>query len=63
MSLARKVGAGRLPDACRWAENIGQYSYSTIEEILTKRLDQLHPEEEPQDLPSHDNIRGKDYYQ
>ncbi|HFI4797882.1 IS21 family transposase [Elizabethkingia anophelis] len=63
LSLARKVGAGRLSDACRWAENIGQYSYSTIEEILTKCLDQLHPEEEPQDLPSHDNIRGKDYYQ
>jgi len=65
LSFARRVGPQRLTDACRWADKLGQYNYPVIEEILHKRLDQLPIEqEEPTPaIPSHDNIRGKDYYQ
>lgn len=63
LSFARRVGASRLADACRWADNLRQYNYPIIEEILKKRLDQLQPEEEPATIPSHQNIRGKEYYQ
>jgi transposase len=63
LNFARRVGNERLIDACRWAESFGQYSYRTIEEILYKRLDKLQPEVERLNIPFHDNIRGKEYYQ
>lgn len=63
LAFARKVGTDRLVAACRLADNIGKYSYLIIEEILNKKLDQLEPEIEIEELPTHENIRGKDYYQ
>lgn len=63
LNFARRVGADRLTDACRWADNLGQYNYPIIEEILKKRLDQLQAEDEQTEIPPHDNIRGKEYYQ
>jgi len=63
LNFARKVGNERLIDACRWADSFGQYSYRAIEEILYKHLDKLQPEVETPNIPLHDNIRGKEYYQ
>lgn len=63
LSFARRVGHERLANACRWAENLRQYNYPIIEEILTKQLDGLQPEAEQGVIPSHKNIRRKDYYQ
>jgi transposase len=63
LSFARRVGPGRLADACRWADSLGQYNYPVIEEILRKRLDQLQHDDEPVSIPAHKNIRGKEYYQ
>ncbi|WP_438268971.1 IS21 family transposase [Pedobacter polysacchareus] len=63
LSFARRVGPERLANACRWADNLGQYNYPVIEEILRKQLDQLQPEGEQVAIPSHKNIRGKEYYQ
>jgi len=64
LSFTRRVGPERLANACRWADNLGQYSYPIIEEILRKRLDQLTPEDElANSIPIHNNIRGKEYYQ
>lgn len=63
LNFARRVGPERLTDACRWADSLGQYNYPIIGEILKKRLDQLRPEEPPIEIPSHGNIRGKEYYQ
>ena len=64
LSFARRVGADRLIDACRWADSFGQYSYLAIDEILRKRLDKLQPNVETvRILPAHENIRGKEYYQ
>lgn len=63
LSFSRRVGTERLIDACRCAHALGQYGYRIIEEILNKRLDKLRLEEESVHIPSHKNIRGKDYYQ
>ena len=45
----------------------GLYNYPPIEEILKNRQDELPLEEneddnERSDMPSHENIRGKEYY-
>lgn len=63
LSFARRVGMERLTEACRWADNLGQYNYLVIEEILRKKLDLLQHNDESVQIPSHDNIRGKEYYQ
>ena len=63
LSFSRRVGAERLTNACRWAMNLSQYNYPVIEEILRKRLDQLQAEEELTEIPPHNNIRGREYYQ
>ena len=63
LSFARRVGEDRLIQACRWADNLGQYNYIIIEEILRKKLDQLQCDDESKQIPTHKNIRGKEYYQ
>lgn len=62
LSFARRVGPERLTEACRWADSLGQYNYLIIEEILRKKLDQLQHDDQTAQIPSHDNIRGKEYY-
>lgn len=62
LSFGRRVGEERLIEACRWADSLGQYNYLIIEEILRKKLDQLQHEADESQIPSHDNIRGKEYY-
>jgi transposase len=64
LSLARKVGAQRLINACRRANQYGIYNYPIIVQILDKKLDVFSPESEHINaMPYHDNIRGGDYYQ
>lgn len=66
LSFAKKVSAERLNRACRRAHSYQSYGYGVIKNILDKRLDELPLEEEQAkqlELPLHDNIRGKDYYQ
>lgn len=65
LSFVRRVGAKRLINACRWAESYGLYNYPAIERILSNRQDELPLENEAdinKDIPSHENIRGKEYY-
>lgn len=65
LSFARRVGHKRLINACRWADSYGLYNYPAIEKILSNRQDEIPLEEdsrERQDLPSHENIRGKEYF-
>jgi hypothetical protein len=64
MTLARKVGYERIASVCRFATSLDSYGYTVLENILNRRLDQLetHIEEEDDEIPEHDNIRGKDYY-
>jgi len=65
LNFSRKVGNERLILACRRGLNYGIYNYKTIQMILEKNMDQyeesLFADELP--MPSHDNIRGEDYYQ
>jgi len=63
MALARKVGNERIVSACRFATSLDAYGYRTLEDILNRRLDQLEVQgDDEDDIPEHDNIRGKEYY-
>jgi hypothetical protein len=62
LSLARKVGAGRLAAACRLAQSYGRYSFLEIQDILNTQSERIELPEETPDIPEHENIRGKDYY-
>ena len=67
LALGKRVGNERLVKACRLGLVLGRYSYQTIEQILTNRQeDVILDHEETEDLvptiPSHQNIRGKEYY-
>ena len=66
LSLASKVGKDRLTNACRRALGFGIYNYKTIQAILEKGMDNYDEDElltEQPTMPTHENIRGEDYYQ
>ncbi|MBN9295361.1 MAG: IS21 family transposase [Filimonas sp.] len=64
LSFARKAGHDRLIAACRRALGYGIYNYKTIQTILERGMDLYDKEEvEEPTMPSHENIRGEDYYQ
>jgi len=64
LSFAKRVGNRRLIKACQRAHGYGLYHFRAIEDILKKGLDLYDLEEERQlPMPTHENIRGKDYYQ
>ena len=63
LRLARAHAPDRLEAACQRALEIGARSYSSVNSILTTRLDRRRPEAAA-DGPaiSHPNIRGSDYF-
>jgi transposase len=63
LGYERKVGRERLINACKRALEFGNYSYQAIKLILENQYDQLTPTEILVDLPQHENIRGRHYYQ
>lgn len=63
LSLARKVGPSRLAAACRLAASYDRYSFTEIQDILKTQSELIEVPEETADIPEHENIRGKDYYQ
>lgn len=64
LSFARRVGSERLILACQRAYLCEQFHYKGIENILQRNLDQFEIEQEnPIQMPSHENIRGEEYYQ
>lgn len=62
LSFAKRLGEQRLISACRRAHGYGQYHYKIIETILQRNLDQYDVEDNPNDMPTHENIRGEEYY-
>lgn len=65
LGFARKYTSGRLESACRYAFANEIHSYRGIQNILVNQLDQLASSEcapQPSLLPTHNNIRGKEYY-
>jgi transposase len=67
LNLGRRVGDARITGACRRALEYGAYHYHILEEILRKGLDNETPEEQLAQAtprpPTHQNLRGKAYYQ
>ena len=64
LSYSRKAGNTRLIAACQRALGYGVYNYKTIQTILEKGMDLFGEDiSEPSKMPTHDNIRGKQYYQ
>ena len=65
LSFAKKFGNERLIKACQRALGYGVYNYKTIQAILEKGMDALSNDEldEQLTMPTHENIRGENYYQ
>ncbi len=63
LSFAKRVGNTRLTKACKRAHEIGYYNYKIIEDILKNNLDTYDEDPQVVSMPSHDNIRGGNYYQ
>lgn len=63
LNLSRTFGNERLENACKMANDFGFYSYKKINNILQKKLDLPKVETTLfHELPTHLNIRGKEYY-
>ena len=63
LGYAKKLGNERLNNACKRADKYQTYSYRSIKNILEKNLDKLEEQIEiDYKTPSHDNIRGANYY-
>jgi transposase len=63
LGFERKVGRERLINACKRATEYENYSYQVIKSILENKYDLLTYDEIMSDIPAHENIRGKNYYQ
>lgn len=63
LQIGRKAGYKRLIKACNRAHAIGYYNYKIIEDILKNNRDEFDEDPQPSPMPSHENIRGADYYQ
>ncbi len=64
LSMAKKVGKERLNNACKRALYYKAHTYQSVRNILEQNLDKEPIEKEIQiQIPYHENIRGKHYYQ
>jgi transposase len=65
LSFAKRVGNARLINACKRADSFGIYNYGIIDQILRSKADAIPFEDEISnpDMPSHENIRGQNYYE
>ena len=63
LRLAKRYSAERLEASCKRAIAIRGYSYKSVESILKNGLDKNPlPEQRPQPIVVHENIRGGDYF-
>jgi transposase len=62
MNLEKRFGKERLDNACARAVSLGAFSYKSVKSILEKNLESIPVEQSLLPLPSHDNIRGAEYY-
>ena len=64
LTMAKRIGKERLENACKRGLEYEVFNYKIIQNILEKGLDRLDENDEAQmEIPLHQNIRGKDYYQ
>ena len=64
LSLTKKYGPHRLNNACGKANRFGTYSYKRIESMLKLGVEQEGQQELEfvSSIPTHENIRGSQYY-
>jgi len=64
LGFAKKLGNDRLTKACQRALGYGIYNYKTIQNILEKGLDNEDETKQgdENDMPTHENIRGGNYF-
>ncbi len=62
MSLAKKYEVQRMEAACSKAHALGAFSYHSVKSILEKNLDCAPEQLSLMPLPTHENIRGGDYF-
>ena len=69
INFKKRVGESRLINACKRADSFNVYNYGMIERILLSKADFIPLDEDDEQsnneptMPTHDNIRGEDYYQ
>lgn len=64
LSLSRKSDKNTFEKACRIALENGIYSYGFIRNFLSNKMNNaLQDDKAPTPLPTHKNIRGREYYQ
>lgn len=64
LSFAKRVGNDRFIRACQRALFYELYNYDIIDKILRTGLDRFNDQANEQStMPSHENIRGQQYYQ
>ncbi len=64
LSFSKKVGKRRLNNACKRGIEYDVFNYKIIQNILEKGLDKIDEQfQQNRKVPSHKNIRGKNYYQ
>jgi hypothetical protein len=62
LSFAKRVGHDRLIKACQRAHLYNVYNYKIIDTILKRNLDQYDIDDKTPPMPTHENIRGENYY-
>ena len=65
LNFAKRVGNTRLINACKRADSYGIYNYGIIDQILRSKADAIPMEDEipTTDMPTHENVRGADYFE
>lgn len=63
LSLQHKYGTQRLEAACKRALQGTRVNYTMIKTILEKNMDKIMEPTHISNIPSHNNIRGKENYQ
>lgn len=68
LNYKKRVGDARLINACKRADSFNVYSFGIIERILKSKADFIPMDDDDapgtpdNSMPTHDNIRGEDYY-
>ena len=62
LRLEAKFGKERLEAACGKAASLGSLSCQSVKSILDKKLEAVQETPNLFALPSHENVRGKEYY-
>jgi transposase len=65
LNLAKRVGKERIINACKRADSYSLYNYGIIDQILRSKADYIAFEDDLANpsMPSHENIRGQNYYE